>query len=120
MPIWDIVLIYLTRILICFAQPISHDGYRIHMEPPPQRCLPPLPQGLSLGTINIRDSQVPGIAQDIWAVQIGSFNLIIMTDTKITDHTYCHNRLGYNVVCLLVITTAAGGVQGGVGLVVRD
>ena len=43
---------------------------------------------------------------------------MILTDTNITNQDYCRNRLVYNVVCLLEITMAAGGVQGGVGLVV--
>ena len=45
---------------------------------------------------------------------------MILMETKFTNHAYFHNRLGYNVLCLPVITTEAGGAQGGVVLVVRD
>ena len=45
---------------------------------------------------------------------------MVLTETKITDHYYFHNRLGYNVVCFPAITTTTGGVQEGVGLVVQD
>ena len=58
--------------------------------------------------------------QAIHAVNIGGFDVMLMTETNITDQAYCRNRLGYSVVCLPEITTTAGGVQGGVVLVVRD
>ena len=45
---------------------------------------------------------------------------MILTETNITDQAYCCNILGYHVVCFLVITTASGGAQGGVGLVFQD
>ena len=67
---------------------------------------------------NIRDDQGFGIAQAIWAVQVGNFDLIILTDTNITNEAHCRNRLGYDVVCSLAITTAYDGAQGGLGLVV--
>ena len=43
---------------------------------------------------------------------------MIMTETKINNQAYCCNRLGYNVVCSLILMTGAGVAQGIVGLVV--
>ena len=60
------------------------------------------------------------IAQAICAVQISGFDLMVVTETKITYQDYCCNRLGYNVVCFPDTTLAAGSAQGGVGLVVWD
>ena len=51
-------------------------------------------------------------------VQISGFDLMILTETKISDQTYCCNRLGYDVVCSPMIAKADGGAQGGVGPVV--
>ena len=45
---------------------------------------------------------------------------MVLTNTKITSKAYCHNRLGYDVVCSLVVTTATGGAQGGLDLVFRE
>ena len=45
---------------------------------------------------------------------------MMLIETNIFDKAYCHNRLGYKVVCSLETTTEAGGVQGGVGLVVQE
>ena len=53
-------------------------------------------------------------------VQVSGFDLMVLTETNFTGQYYCHNRLGYNMVCSLAITTNSGGVQGGVGLVFQD
>ena len=45
---------------------------------------------------------------------------MILTDTKVTNQAYHHNRLEYDMVCLPEITTDSGGAQGRVVLVVRD
>ena len=90
------------------------------MAPLPPRLRPPRPQGLSLGTFNICNGRGSGLFQAIRAVQIGGFDLTVLTETKIMDQAYCCNRLGYNLVFLPEITTAAGGAQGEVGLVFRE
>ena len=46
---------------------------------------------------------------------IRSFNLMIMTDTKITEQDYWRNSMGYNVVCFQSIPAAAGDAKGGSG-----
>ena len=51
--------------------------------------------------------------QAIQAVQISDFELMILTDTNITNQAYCRNRMGYDAVCSPMITTAAGNSQGG-------
>ena len=45
-------------------------------------------------------------------VHISGFNLMVVTETKVANQQYCHNRLGYKVVCSLVITTRITGVSG--------
>ena len=45
---------------------------------------------------------------------------MVLTETKITDHYYFHNRLGYNVVCLPAIMMDARGEKGGVDMVVQE
>ena len=85
------------------------------------RCLRmPSPRGLFIRTFNIRNGQGFGLAQAIQEVHISGFNLMILTYTKVTYQAYCYNIMGYNVVCLLVITMDSGGAQGGVSLVVQD
>ena len=45
---------------------------------------------------------------------------MLMIDIKITSKAYCHNRLGYDVVCSPGVTTDTSGAQGVVGLVIRE
>ena len=45
---------------------------------------------------------------------------MLLNDTKITSEVYCHNRLGYDVVCFMEVTMYTGGAQGGLGLVVIE
>ena len=65
--------------LMCLAQPINHGGYCLHMAPPPPHQQTPRPQGLFFGTLNICDIRVFGIVQAIQEVQIGGFDLTILT-----------------------------------------
>ena len=84
--------------IICFTQLNHHGGDRLHSAVPPPRRRPPRPQVLSIGDLNIRDGPGFEIEQAIRAVQIGGFNLMILTETEVTDQAYCHSRLGYDVV----------------------
>ena len=45
---------------------------------------------------------------------------MLLTKNKITSKAYCHKNLEYNVVCLPVLPMDTEGVQGGVGLVIRE
>ena len=42
---------------------------------------------------------------------------MILTETKITDAVYCHNRLGYDVVLSQATVTMDGGYRGGGGVI---
>ena len=99
----------LIGVTICLARPISHGRYHLHKAPLTPRQLTTHPCGLSLGTLNICNSRGSVIVQAIQAVQIGSFDLMILTETNINYQAYCGIRLGYNVVCPLASTTAADG-----------
>ena len=66
---------------------------------------------------NIHDCQVFGLSQAIWEDQIGNYNVMILTERNISDEAYCHNRIGYDMVCFLAAATAARGAHGGMGLV---
>ena len=82
---------------------------------PPRRPLHP--QVLSLGKYHIRYSRGSGIAQAIWMVWIGSFDLIILMDANINDQGYCCNRMVYYVVFSKEIMTTDRDAQGGLGMV---
>ena len=45
---------------------------------------------------------------------------MLLRYTKIINPDYFRNRLGCDMLCLLEISTTAGGAKGGVGLVVTD
>ena len=45
---------------------------------------------------------------------------MILMETNITDQDYLRNSVGYNVVCLQTITTADGGAQGVVSMIIQD
>ena len=81
---------------------------------------PPHPRGLSLGTYSTCDGWGVGLDQDIWSVQLGSFNIMPLVDIKISREAYFRNRLVYDVVCLSTVTRATGGAQGGVDLFVLE
>ena len=55
------------------------------MAPSPPRRRTPYPPGLKLGTYNIWDGQVFGLPQAIWAVHLGNYNLMLLTEMKILD-----------------------------------
>ena len=59
------------------------------MEPPPPRCQPPLPPGIAIGTLNIRDDRVFGIVQVILVVDLGRFDLMVLTETNISTTMHC-------------------------------
>ena len=78
------------------------------MAPPPPHQRTPHPRGISLGTLKIYDDWGSGLTHAIQAVHIGSFGLMILTETKINDWGFCLNRLGYDVVLFPMSTMAAG------------
>ena len=90
------------------------------MAPFAARYRPPRPPGIAIGTLNISDGQFFGLAQAIRAVERGGFDVMLLTETKISTTAYCWNRLGYEVTCLTALPSRSGGAQGGVGLVFRE
>ena len=75
---------------------------------------------LAIRTLNIEDGGGFGQAQAIRAVERRGFDVMILTETKISTTVYCRNRLGYEVTCSTAQPTSAGGAQGGVGLVMIE
>ena len=53
-------------------------------------------------------------------MQFNNCDLMLLTKKNIPNEMYCHKRLGYNIMCSQAVGNMAGGVQGGVGLVVRE
>ena len=49
--------------------------------------------GLYLGNYNICGDWGFGLAQAIWKVHIRRFDVMLLTNTKITSKAYCYNQL---------------------------
>ena len=111
---------------ICLNGPIIPVGDRFHTATPspfirrPPHPPPPTPPGLPLVTLNIRYGRESWLEQAIREVQIGSFDLMILTATKVSDQYYCCNILGYEMVCLPMSTTVDGGAHRVVCLVIQE
>ena len=103
-----------TNMPLCITQPIIHGGNQLQIAPSPPRRRTTYPRVLSLGALNIRNGRGSRLAQAIWVVKIGSFNLMILTEVKTTNHNYFRFSMGYKVICLSMSMTAAGGKQEGV------
>ena len=104
--------------LIYVTQPRRHFRDRPHMIPLSRQS--PRPLGLSLRNYHLRESTGSKISQAIWATRNGGFNLMILTETNITNHIYYRNRMGYNVVWLETIISADSDIQGGVRMIIKD
>ena len=106
---------------IYFTCTLHHGSKRLHKMTPLSWRGPPHPPGISLITYHIQDCRESGLPQSIRAVQICNYALMLMTETNIMDAVYCHNCLGYNIVCFQAVVSAAMGAQGGgLGLVTRE
>ena len=84
------------------------------------RRRPLRPLRLIIGKLNILDGRGFGMTQAIHTVEIGGFDVMILTKTKISTSAYCRNQLGYEVNCLTAQPTRTGEAQGGVGIVTRE
>ena len=75
---------------ISFIRPLRYgvDHLDTLLLPLPLRCRPLFPLGLSVGTHNIQNGWGSGLAKAICAVQIGSFDVMLLTKTKITIKAY--------------------------------
>ena len=69
--------------------------------------------------LNIRNVRGFGIAQAVRAVDLGGFELMVLTEMRISVAVYFRNRLGYEIFCLLAQPASSGGIAGrcGPGLV---
>ena len=105
---------------INFSRPIPHGANRLHTASPLPRRRPRRPPGLAIGTLNIRDGRDFGLAQAIWVLVRGGFDVMLLTKTKIQSEACLHNRLVYDVTYSAVWPSSAGGAQGGVGLVIME
>ena len=82
---------------------------------PLSRRRPGLPQGITIGKLNIWDVRHFGLTQDIRQVEHRGFDVMLLTETKIQIEAYSNNFLGYNVTCLKASLASAKGSQGDVG-----
>ena len=71
-----------------FTQSIRHGRDCLHLAPVPPLLRPPPPLRLFIGTYNILYGRGFGIDQDIRAVQVGGFDLMVLTETKANGQAY--------------------------------
>ena len=83
-----------SRMTISFTHPIWHGANRIHLEFPPPHHRIPRPPGIAIVIINIWNGRGFRIAQVVRAVELGSFNLMVLTETKISIVAYFCNQFG--------------------------
>ena len=100
------------KMAIFFTQPIRKDAEWLNLAPPPLRLRPPRPMGLKLWTHNIQEGCGFRPPQEVWAVEWGNYNLILLTETKIPDAVYWHNRLRYKNICSKETVTTDMGSHG--------
>ena len=100
------------NIPICFTRQLCHSDDQIQTALPPLRLWPNCPPGLNLGKYDIWDGHGFRLLHEIWAVQLGNYDVILLMETKILDYVYCRNRIKHDVVCSKVTPTAAGGERG--------
>ena len=75
--------------IVFSTHPLFHSRYRLNMVNPPPR-----PWGLILGTYNICDGQYSSFYQSIRVVQLRNHNVMMLTETKISEKAYCQKLLG--------------------------
>ena len=80
----------------------------------------PPPLVLNLVTCTIQDGHGFVLPQAIHAIDQGSYDLMLLTDTKILDSVYCHKPQGHDFVCSGATFFMARGSQGGFLLVSRE
>ena len=81
---------------------------------------PPCPPGVSLWTYNIQDGCGFIPPQSIHDIQLGNYDLMLLTEKNIPDTVYCHNHLGHDIVYYQEAVTLDRGAQEGVGMVIRE
>ena len=76
---------------LTFYPPIPHGANHPHTAPPPSRLWPQLPYGIVIGTLNIWDGQGFSLAQAIKEVERGVFDVMLLTNMKISTTAYFWN-----------------------------
>ena len=72
---------------LAFSRPILHGAYCLHTAPlPPCRRSPCIP-GITIMKLIILYGRVFGLVQSIWAVELGGFDVMLLTETKIYMET---------------------------------
>ena len=105
---------------IHFTRPLCHGYDRIHALTSPLRRRSPCSHGLKLGMYNIQYGQGFGLPQALKAVQLGKYDLVLLTETKTLDSVHCKIFRRYDIVCSMAATTASGGAQGDMGLLYME
>ena len=77
------ILLLPTRMPLTFSQQIYHGDDRLQTALPLPRHWPQCPPGLTIGTLKILDGRGFGMAQAIWAVERGFFDVMLLTKTEI-------------------------------------
>ena len=90
-------ILFPTRMPFTLYRPLPHGANHLHTAPPPSRPWPPRLHVLAIRTLDIRYGGVFDLAQAIRAVERGGFDMMILTETKISTTAYCRKRLGYEV-----------------------
>ena len=96
--------------------------------PLPSKILPsakktttPTPTSLWIGTYNIRDGRGlggdGGLITSLRAVREANLDLVILTETKISNEIYTKAAFDYKVDCTAAQHGPRGGGQGGIALV---
>ena len=75
---------------IYFTHHIRRVRDLLNMVPPPLQLRPTYPPCLNHLMYNIRYGQGFILPQAIWAVQLGNYDLMLLTETNIPYGVYCH------------------------------
>ena len=82
------------RTPLTLSQSILHGAELLHKVPLPSLRRPPHPPSITIRTLNIKDSTVFRLAQAIWVVERGGFDVMVLIVTDIQYEAYSYNRLG--------------------------
>ena len=85
--------------VMCFTCLIYHSNDHLHLAPSPLWHRLFHSPGINLGIYNIWDGRVFVLPQAICSIKQGNYDLVLLTEKKIPDAVYCHNRLRYDVIC---------------------
>ena len=105
---------------INLTQPLHHGANQIHMALPLLQRPPPTPHHTEPQDVQYLVQPWIQASAGHLGGPSGELQPHFPDTENITDAVYCKNHLGYNVTSLRDAPTAAGGLQGGMVLVMRD